>query len=230
MSAPHHRPARMDRLAVAPILAATAALLALGGCDIKSDKPAKAGEGGAGQPRAGQASPTNSGAAAEDLRALMEGIRKRAEGGDLAGAARQMVELLPTPDALAAAMSPGADPKVTARIAAMHDELRRRTISRIGRPEATQVNVWASTTEELKADERGSVAYREFPGGARQLAQAGILRPGMTWHEVEFVKPGEELGTKYHLFFHDGRAWRMLGQAWDALREPLPAGTPEDKK
>jgi hypothetical protein len=45
-----------------------------------------------------------------------------------------------------------------------------------------------------------------------------ILRPGMTFYEVEFLEPGKEYGVKYHLFFWDGKQWTMLGPVWRALQ------------
>lgn len=196
--------------------------LCLIACDTKSEKSAAGGNavGAAATPAA----------RADDLKALMEGVLRRAAGGDVAGAGRVLVEMVPTSAQLAAALAPGADAKVVARISAMHDEMRSRPPTRIAGEGATQINVWAATTEELKTYERDSIAWKEFTGGAKQLAQAGVLRPGMTWYEVEFVKPGADSGTKYHLFYHDGQAWRMLGSAWRAMRDPAaPPPAPEGK-
>lgn len=84
-------------------------------------------------------------------------------------------------------------------------------------PEETEIQVHAATTEALRAYEEGTPAFNEFPGGAKQLAET-VLAPGLTFYEVEFVEPGEDLGTKFHLFFHDGTSWKTLGPAWRALR------------
>lgn len=204
---------------------------ATAGCDIKTDKPPAGGVGGSGAASAGRSpAPLRGAVQAEELKAVMEGVLRRAAGGDAAGAGRVLVEMVPTAEQLVAALAPGTDPGVAARIAAMHEELRRRPPTRIAGEGATRVNVWAATTEELKAYERDSVAWKEFTGGAKSLAQAGVLRPGMTWYEVEFVRPGEDVGTKYHLFYHDGQGWRMLGSAWRAMREPAPPSGPQEKK
>jgi hypothetical protein len=40
----------------------------------------------------------------------------------------------------------------------------------------------------------------------------------MKFYEVEFVKPGEDMGMKYHLFFWDGARWKMLGPVWRSMR------------
>lgn len=84
-------------------------------------------------------------------------------------------------------------------------------------PANTEVQVHSATTEEISRYTQGSEAFNEFPGGARQLAGT-ILRPNTTFYEVEFLKPGNDLGMKYHLFFWDGTQWTMLGPAWRALR------------
>jgi hypothetical protein len=41
----------------------------------------------------------------------------------------------------------------------------------------------------------------------------------MTFYEIELVEPGNDAGMKYHLFFHDGKNWKMLGPVWRVLRE-----------
>jgi hypothetical protein len=61
------------------------------------------------------------------------------------------------------------------------------------------------------------VADAEFPGGTVEIAKQ-ILRPGMTFFEIEFLEPGKESGMKYHLFYWDGRQWTMLGPVWRAMR------------
>ncbi|HZE99218.1 MAG TPA: hypothetical protein VE981_19595 [Planctomycetota bacterium] len=83
-------------------------------------------------------------------------------------------------------------------------------------PAATEVQVYASTTEDLQKYEKGSVAFAQFPGGAKKLADA-VLRPGMTYYEVTNVKPGEKYGMKFHLFYWTGERWSMLGPIWRAL-------------
>jgi len=86
-----------------------------------------------------------------------------------------------------------------------------------GQPERSVIAVHASTTEDLIAYKQGTPAFMEFPGGARAAAEQ-ILRPGVTFYEVELLEPGHDMGMKYHLFFHDGTGWKMLGPVWRALR------------
>lgn len=80
----------------------------------------------------------------------------------------------------------------------------------------TEIKAYGSTTEDLIAYKEGTPAFAEFPGGAKRLAEA-VLRPGVTFYEVEVTEPGQDAGTKYHMFFWDGAQWRMLGPAWRAL-------------
>lgn len=85
-----------------------------------------------------------------------------------------------------------------------------------GKAEQTEIQVHASTVEALSKYESGSVAFAEFPGGARKLAQT-VLRPGLTFYEVELLEPGKDAGMKYHLFFWDGKSWASLGPVWRFL-------------
>ena len=84
-------------------------------------------------------------------------------------------------------------------------------------PARTEIQVHASTTEDLAAYKEGTPAFKEFPGGARKAAET-ILRPGVTFYELELLEPGKQRGMKYHLLFHDGKQWKMLGPVWRALR------------
>ncbi len=84
-------------------------------------------------------------------------------------------------------------------------------------PAKTQVHVYAATTEEMVEYREGTVTFQQFPGAVKELART-LLRPGMTFYEVEMVEPGKDLGMKYHLFYWDGRRWAMLGPVWRALR------------
>ncbi|MFN0248771.1 MAG: hypothetical protein ACKV2T_17915 [Kofleriaceae bacterium] len=84
----------------------------------------------------------------------------------------------------------------------------------------TEILVHAATTEEIAA--RGTpIVTSEFPRGAQKLAP--LLRPGVTFYEVETVEPGADRGTKFHMFYWDGERWRMLGPAWRYL-----AGTEQE--
>ena len=64
----------------------------------------------------------------------------------------------------------------------------------------------------------GSVAYKEFPGGTKRVAELA-LRPGVTFYEVEYLEPGKSAGMKYHLLYWDGKQWSMLGPVWRVLKQ-----------
>ena len=92
-------------------------------------------------------------------------------------------------------------------------------VARFARPEQTVVRVHGASTEEIRKYQEGSVAFAQFPGGARQMAEQ-VLRPGTTFYEVEFLEPGQELGIKHHLFYWDGQQWSMLGPLWRVVQSP----------
>lgn len=92
------------------------------------------------------------------------------------------------------------------------------SINKVVRATQTVVQVHGATTEDIIRYREGSVAYKEFPGGARRVAEQ-MLRPGMTFYEVEFLEPGKNAGMKYHLLYWDGKQWSMLGPVWRVMRE-----------
>ena len=73
------------------------------------------------------------------------------------------------------------------------------------------MRVHGATTDEI------ALGAPEFPGGAVRLA-GSLLRPGCRFYEVEVTEPDSSMGTKFHLFFWDGEAWRMIGPIWRAIR------------
>jgi hypothetical protein len=87
-----------------------------------------------------------------------------------------------------------------------------------GKPGQTEIQVHGATTEEIAKHADGSVAFKEFPGSAKDLASKGILRPGLTYYAVELLEPGKDAGMKFHLFYHDGTAWTTLGPLWRVLK------------
>ena len=158
---------------------------------------------------------------AAGLKSLFGDIQKAIKGGDQKTAAALTRSLLPDKARVMRALKDDAG-EIADKIVAMHQrfapESEKDAASMLATDgERTEILVHASTTEELIAYENGSPAYMEFPGGARKAAET-FLRPGITFYEVELVRPGEERGMKYHLFFHDGKQWTMLGPVWRALR------------
>ncbi|MEW6264380.1 MAG: hypothetical protein AB1641_15020 [Thermodesulfobacteriota bacterium] len=99
------------------------------------------------------------------------------------------------------------------------DFLKSTPAARIfaAKPENTEVLVFKATTEEIAQYKEGTMAFQEFPGGTRRLAET-VLRPGLTFYEVSLVKPGERSGMKFHLFYWDGQGWAMVGPAWRVIK------------
>jgi hypothetical protein len=140
---------------------------------------------------------------------------------DARSAAAILASLLPNEERAKKALRDDTPPETLQKIFDYHKQLGslmgEPNINELARPEQKIVKVHGATTEEILSYAQGSVAYTEFPGGTRRLADR-ILRPGMTFYEVEFLEPGKEYGMKYHLFYWDGRQWTMLGPLWRALQ------------
>jgi hypothetical protein len=158
----------------------------------------------------------------ENLKALSQAIQKALQAKDPKTAAALTRSLLPDETRLKKALREGVSADVLTQVVAFHRGLAARSEEALARllaakPEQTEVQVHGATTEELRAYAQGSVAFKEFPGATQKLAQS-ILRPGVTFYEVEFVKPGEDAGMKYHLFYWDGSRWTMLGPVWRGLK------------
>jgi hypothetical protein len=84
-------------------------------------------------------------------------------------------------------------------------------------PQQSVVRVRGATTEEIAAYREASIPFEHFPSASQQLAKE-LLRPGVTFYEVEFLQPGQPRGIQYHLFYWDGAGWAMLGPAWRSVR------------
>ena len=117
------------------------------------------------------------------------------------------------------ALKDGIAPATLQKVLDLHKTLANagdEDVSKLARSEQTVVRVHGATTEDIRKYQEGSVAFRNFPGGAKQAAEH-ILRPGVTFYEVEFLEPGKTLGIKFHLFYWDGQQWSMLGPVWRAV-------------
>ncbi|WP_050029425.1 hypothetical protein [Verrucomicrobium sp. BvORR034] len=170
-------------------------------------------------PKGVAASPGN----ANSLKALFEKYHAALMTQDAATAALIVRDLLPDETRLQSAIGGGATPEIWAKIKAFHDQLPKAGDAALAKllaakPAQTMVEVHGATTEEIAQYAEGSVAFAEFPSAARDLAKAGILKPGVTFFEVEFLEPGAESGMKYHLFYWDGASWSMLGPVWRGLK------------
>ena len=158
----------------------------------------------------------------ENLKGLLETIVAANGAGDFKKAATLTRGLVPDATALKVALRDDAPPALADGALKMSqglpaDDAQVAGLIKPGEPGRTQVNVHGATTEEIAKYEQGGVAYAEFPGGAKKLAEAA-LKPGVKFYEVEFVEPGKDAGMKFHMFYWDGARWRMLGPAWRSLR------------
>jgi hypothetical protein len=139
---------------------------------------------------------------------------------DAKSAAALFVSLLPNEERVKKALRDDTPPETLQKILDMYRQIglpNETNINGLARPEQKIVKVHGATTEEIARYAEGSVAYAEFPGGARGIAEQ-ILRPGMTFYEVEFLEQGKDLGMRFHLFYWDGKQWTMLGPLWRAGR------------
>lgn len=155
---------------------------------------------------------------ADDLKATLTKLHKAWKTGDNAAAASISRGLLLTRDRIAKAVRDDAPPSVRDAIALFHEKAlaaNEDTAAHMLFPGAdrTEIGVMASTTEELAKCAPGTDAAKHFPPASQDVAKA-ILRPGVTFYEVQFNRPGEPKGIKSHLFFWDGKAWGMLGPVW----------------
>lgn len=171
------------------------------------------------------AGPTNSVAGVEPVAADAEGLKsvfaelqQAIRAGDTARAAEMTRALLPGEESLQVAIK---DDEAVKKVVGMYQAFTSEGDEAFVRlfatdPKRSEMIVHAATTEELISYQEGTPAFNEFPGGARQVAES-VLQPEVTFYEIELVEPGEERGMKYHMFFHDGKAWKMLGPIWREL-------------
>ncbi len=159
----------------------------------------------------------------ENLQKLLELLSKSVRSRNLNVAAAIAYSLMPQGKSLDAALSDKVNDATRTRIRATlpvgqvdrYDILLWSSLYRV-RPKQTEVFVAGATTEEIKEYKRESVAWYNFPGGAREAAQ-NTLRPGMTFYIAKMLEPGQRLGMRYDLFYWDGESWKMLGKVWRAL-------------
>ena len=158
----------------------------------------------------------------DNLKALFEELNKARLGNETSKAAALTRGLLPDEGRIRKALRDDAQPDSVKQIVTLLQGLTptdEKSLARVfaADPANTEVQVHGATTEEISSYEKGSAAFNEFPGGAQRLASE-ILRPNMTFYEVELLKPGNDAGMKFHLFFWDGTQWTMLGPIWRASR------------
>jgi hypothetical protein len=152
----------------------------------------------------------------DNLKGLLDTIVKASEGGDTKKSAALTRNLIADEAALKKALKDDAGDALK-KLAEANNKFLGETeklgqLLRRGEADRTEIQVHGATTEEIATG-----TTKEFPGGAADAAKS-ILRPGLKFYEVEFVKPGSDTGMKYHMFFWDGAHWKMLGPVWRALK------------
>ena len=156
----------------------------------------------------------------ENLRVLFSSIHQTVYAkNDPRQAAQLMQSVMPDEARVRKALRDDVDATALQRIVGIHKSMppvSEREVTKLATPEQKNVRVHAAKTEDIIENRQGSVAWKEFPGGAKKAAEQ-VLRPGMTFYEVEFREAGKDAGVKYHLFFWDGKQWSMLGPIWRVL-------------
>ncbi len=161
---------------------------------------------------------------ARELQSLFGDAVAAGRAGDLRRLEGLARGLYPLPERIGGALRPDAPPGMIRAVHAMYAAIKppegdTAAWARLFPipSDRTEVRVYAATTEEIAANDPGGTVDLEFPREAVGAAKS-VLAPGVRFFEVEVVKPGEDAGTKFHLLFHDGEAWRMLGPIWRVNR------------
>lgn len=160
---------------------------------------------------------------ADQIRIYMESLQKAIREGNTERAATLTKALFPDEERLKKALRKKTDAQTIRRILAFHGKFRDTPQEQLATmfkvPAAcSEVKAYGATGKEIAANQKGTVVFNEFPGGAVKLAQA-LLHPDTRFYEVECTEPGKSSGTKFHLFFYDGEHWNMLGPAWRVLKD-----------
>lgn len=208
------------------LFALAAALLILTGCGKSESSGGSGGNSGGSGGGSSTPNPTDSlyaqSNSADNLKGLLDTIMKASESGDAKKAAALIRGILPDKASLMKALrddAPAAfvDECVKQNQSIPAEDEKVAGLFKRGGEDRTEVQAHGATTEEIAKYEDGSVPFKEFPGGTRKLAEQ-VLRAGVTFYEVEFCAPGSDSGMKFHMFYWDGSAWKMLGPAWRALK------------
>lgn len=156
-----------------------------------------------------------------NLKVFFETLHEAMKAEDVAKAAALTREVLPNSERLAKAFKDGADADLVVKINTMYSKMLEGTKDDAAaasmfkhKLEQTKVSVHGATTEQIASKAKEA---EEFPGGATDMA-GKILKPGMTFYEVEYTEPEADSGMKFHLIFWDGAKWCMAGPLWRADR------------
>ncbi len=159
----------------------------------------------------------------QNLKAPFERVHHEAHvKKDSKQAAALFGSLLPDEARAKKALKDNIAPDTLRQILEMHKKLggsiTPEGVIKVARATQKEVQVHGASTEDIIRYREGSVAFKEFPGGAKRVA-AEALRAGTTFYEVEYLEPGKSAGMKYHLLYWDGKQWSMLGPVWRVLKQ-----------
>lgn len=154
---------------------------------------------------------------ATELSILFKELQSKLRKGEKAGAAKIARALLPNQQDVEEILRP-EKLSVALKISAFQTKFSPKTDEDIikvftTKKERTVIKVHRATTEELVANVKGSTSFNEFPSGILPLAGT-ILKPKVSFYEIEMLEPGKEMGMKYHLFTKTKNGWKMMGPFW----------------
>lgn len=154
----------------------------------------------------------------DNLKQLWTQVVSSMKASEPEKAVAMLSALIPDEASVKKALKDDVDPEVTKKLLAMYEQMKKgmkpEDAARGFKAERSKVWVHGAKTEQIA---KGDEVAKEFPGGAKSAAET-ILRPGVTFYEVELTEPEKDIGTKFHLMYWDGSQWRMLGPVWRALR------------
>ena len=157
----------------------------------------------------------------QNLKALFDLMHQAVHAKqDVKQATALFQSMMPDEPRIRKALKDTVPAETTRAILEMHQKMpvTEDSVRKLARAEQKEVQVHGATTEDIVRYREGSVAFNEFPGGAKRVAEVA-LRPGMMFYEVEYLVPGKDSGMKYHLIYWDGRQWTMLGPVWRVMKQ-----------
>jgi hypothetical protein len=203
-----------------PALFVSVALVVGGGCSKDKGKGGAQGSASAAAVAVKPGPPPEKDGI-EGLAAFIDRTRGACAAKDIAKAKALVLGAIPTTEDLKKVLNETVPAETIDKLVAIYKELppSDEKVACLFSPDLarSEVRVYGSSVEELIAYEDGSLAYKEFPGGAKDVAEKA-LRPGGTFYEVEVTEPGKDSGMKFHMFFWDGQGWKMLGPLWRAFQ------------
>ena len=158
----------------------------------------------------------------ENLKLYMEKLQLCIKTGDIKNGASMTKALIPDSSRIAYGLNKKVTKETKKAIADFFKKVVPNDPKKVSQlfktnPKRTQVLVHRAKGTEIAKNEKGSIVWKEFPGGAVSAAKK-YLNPKLYFYEIELLEPGDSRGTKYHLFYFDGKNWTMFGPLWRSLK------------